>query len=364
LGLDQLFVFCEQEDCGKKQFDRQGDSVIYPVHPDQGDLEARVEQGVLDLAARSDTPVYYLLELGENPLSGMVLIKLMEHLVDRLRCLNPEVSPLHPEAFDVARHNPWKITDNQFFSLLEKGNYQGLLRVLNQNGNTRSLTYVVSQLIQIRNFNFSPETQKFINTCLARISIFPQLSVYRPCLNEMKLLIERRQIPFIKALYANCKLEYGQADFVDFLVRFLRLLEELVIFALGWDENSTGQLVNRRDRPTKAEFPPVKELTQLLAIFRNCPEITAKYPRFRQFILSPALMKLVQLKHQTIGGHGYQGVSGEVLKGLYPGELLADLSEAMDDLGIEAEPDYNEVLHSFLVAEYQRAVQGKVSRHL
>lgn len=356
----QLFLICEvmSEDIEiqiPKNLSEDPSVFLYQLKLNQNlqGMKTKLEELVscIILKTEGQKEVFFPLAEAESPVPTIFLIKLAEALPDKLHCLAGEKVD---QVYDFAEQIDRPVCDRLFYTYLETCNYPAILALVRQGCLPRNLSAQVNRMVRFRNFFFREEVYLLISSNIKNIARYPELAGYTDVLEEMLGLTQKQQIPIIKALYFNCRLEFQQADFIDFLVRYLRLLEELLVYGLGWDQDGQGRMIHRiGPKAGKSISLKNKGLEDLRKEFNSELSYISKHQLFYQYINSPKVQALIDMRHLSVAGHGYHGVSTEVLSSVYEGDIILDLHRAIESLGLNVDIDYFEVLNSFLLAEYR-----------
>ncbi|MEY4480312.1 MAG: hypothetical protein RLZZ267_990 [Bacillota bacterium] len=164
---------------------------------------------------------------------------------------------------------------------------------------------------------------------------------------QMLVLEEKEQRAFIYYLYSLAQLFDEREAMVDFIVVFFRLVEELLLFAIGWDVDGQQKLrESRYRRPIMlnegeriATFAVFKRVLQgyvqrAIKQGRTSDLEMALCAELYDLIQSVEVANVLELRHEGVSGHGFADLSRdhvlEISGGVEPLERIRPLMEKFE----------------------------------
>lgn len=171
----------------------------------------------------------------------------------------------------------------------------------------------------------------------------------------MKGLVNSKQQPFIYFLQNYCKQLYKTEEFVDFIVLYYRLAEELLLYAMGWDVDD-GNHYSIRPNAKKSiplEQPISRHFNSYLKIvLRKAKEQPGNqyYQHLVKDFTQDWLIDLIDLRHEGVGGHGFRHYSKRLFEAIVSGNPIEKMNELLEQYGLKTEQDLFELLQKAILA--------------
>ncbi|WP_042454307.1 hypothetical protein [Neobacillus dielmonensis] len=194
---------------------------------------------------------------------------------------------------------------------------------------------------------------------------------------------DQEQRPFIALLHNYAEFLYEQDDVIDFIVLYYRLVEETLLFALGWDHDKRGQFVYREDSNYKLVLPKwrltkhyhrynqaLQEYIRMLEEKKQvriqaghqvgCEKLSDEEAYFVHLYLAlreKGIVKCIEFRHEGISGHGFADLSKKELEILCGGKTpLEILNPLLERLGLKPEYSIFNLLNKGVLALLQEKV--------
>ena len=159
-------------------------------------------------------------------------------------------------------------------------------------------------------------------------------------LHRMKGLVKGNQVAFLYFLQSYVKQLYESNDLVDFIVMYYRLVEELLLYAMGWNATNSNRYFVRNNVAKHIAITdvPSRHFRSYLRIVKR--EVTEKPNAFNQKLLqdfsAPWLRNMIDLRHEGVSGHGFQYFTKELFEQVCEGNPVERLEKLMKDYDIQA----------------------------
>lgn len=147
-------------------------------------------------------------------------------------------------------------------------------------------------------------------------------------------LVEQNEQELLKELFWNAQVKYIQKNYVDFLLRFFRLIEEVLLQEVlsvikieytehKWDKAFSKYLTNNeqlknwldeKEIKYKSENPSSRLLKEILYYFSitNPPQYSDS-----DYNIVSMSYELQQLRNKSIGAHGFESLDEKQIKSIY-----------------------------------------------
>jgi hypothetical protein len=139
---------------------------------------------------------------------------------------------------------------------------------------------------------------------------------------DMLVLERREQRAFIQYLYSLAQLYDEREMMVDFVVVYFRLVEELMLYTMGWDVDGQQRLV-----PGKYRKPMRLREGERIATFAVFRRILAQRDpgdaaadAVWATITRPEVADVLELRHEGVSGHGFADLSRDRVLALSGGK--------------------------------------------
>jgi hypothetical protein len=163
-----------------------------------------------------------------------------------------------------------------------------------------------------------------------------------------------RQAQLMVELYFNLRLKYRSGEYVDFLSRLFRLHEAVLRYLFEQEASIStdkgGEKTFRdyiRARPPLQDFldkhkleywPTTRVLAAILDFWVTREQKGPQYGPVHRWI--QRLEKLSDLRHKSIGAHGYLGISQqEITERWNSASVVEDLAKVLGHVGLTLEDD-------------------------
>ncbi len=201
-------------------------------------------------------------------------------------------------------------------------------------------------------------------------------NIFGSLISELEKIESGDYLSLILELFHNMRIKYLRQEFVDFLGRIYRFEEgvlryiietelgvttkkekssESLTLARYIEENSElSDFIRSQKTPdgeavdaSKHGLPRFNACLNYLIVEKGKDEYKAVYEIFRKFI------QLINIRNKSIIGHGFEGVSEEIIKENYGGDVLEDLKSVVSLIlkksGQESEIDPFEKINRILI---------------
>lgn len=140
--------------------------------------------------------------------------------------------------------------------------------------------------------------------------------------------VSQNESSLLRELYINAKIHYGQAAYVDFLLRFFRIIEEIArttaVGHIGLAEFNHKEWADElKKRLSLAEFAALKAYLQSVKVGKDeltyLSPTTATFQAINHFYQNPiadfidTMLPLSQLRNKSIGAHDFEPVSKDLI---------------------------------------------------
>lgn len=192
-----------------------------------------------------------------------------------------------------------------------------------------------------------------------------QLYEYVEYVENMRGLIYCKQNAIIPFLYHQMMRYYEEHNYIDFIVRHYRLLEELLIFALGWDIGNNGKFLLRHQN---AYTPWPIKLHKNQNTYRNLAKEYQEmcqrqmvYPKLLEYINHPDVAELIEMRHESIGGHGFEEIThADIERRFTRHDFAQTLKSVIEQFGVPIQYSYYEILNHIILLEVEEYVEQKI----
>lgn len=179
--------------------------------------------------------------------------------------------------------------------------------------------------------------------------------------NVMKGLVDSKQRAFIYFLQNYCKQLYKTEEFVDFIVLYYRLAEELLLYSMGWDVDNSNHYRVRPNAKKSVPFerPVSRHFNSYLKIVLRKAEEQPKnkyYQHLLEDFTQEWLIHLIDLRHEGISGHGFRHYSKRLLEAIASGNPIEKMDELLDKYGMKTEHDLFELLQKAILAQARKSL--------
>jgi len=194
--------------------------------------------------------------------------------------------------------------------------------------------------------------------------------------SDLQKVKSKDYVSLIAELFYNMRIKYLRQEFVDFLGRIYRFEEGVLRYIIETEldvttkkekssksltlaryieENSELSDLIRSQKtpegeavdPSKHGLPRFNACLNYLIVEKGKDEYKKVYEIFRKFV------QLINIRNESIIGHGFKGVSEEIIKENYDGDVLEDLkavvSLVLEKSGRESESDPFERINRILI---------------
>ncbi|BCC09533.1 MULTISPECIES: hypothetical protein [Bacillus cereus group] len=203
---------------------------------------------------------------------------------------------------------------------------------------------------------------------------------------EMKKLKQREQKAFLSFLYDFAHMHYEEDRLIDFIVLYYRLVEELLLYGIGWDVNR-DQFMIRKDASHTLRIPHwritrhlhsyIKVLKDEIRQIENRHRIkirrdknVATFSRFMEreryflqlyyFFYDKKLEELLHFRHEGVSGHGFEDFTKDQFEALCDGESpLAHITPMMERLKVKPEFSLFELVEKAVLGLVNKKVDEK-----
>jgi len=335
----------------------------FPLKNDSLEANIKEVEALLDRLVKKDDKVTILMDEGQNPLlQASIHYGLMRYHNQVLIKYSHEHTDLVSFKLDV---------EEQLYHhsqhLVHSGDYKGASTLLKGKVEDRRVFQLLDfaqGLLSLELHYSHPQNRDlyFTTLCdvLKEISIEWEEEVHY--VQTMKKLERQDQTAFIYYLQNYASELYRENDLVDFIVLFYRLAEECLLYAMGWDvddrnnqffirKNSVNyiplaevgrhfsqfhKLVERRYTPLKKKYNfgyfSTNHSIDLIGIPDHDLYICKLYQNFSQ----SWLLKLLDLRHEGVSGHGFADFSRELFEEICEGSPVEKMEELLKEWNILA----------------------------
>lgn len=178
----------------------------------------------------------------------------------------------------------------------------------------------------------------------------PMLDLY---LRQMKRMIKGDQVAFLYYLQSYVSQLYKSNDLIDFIVMYYRLVEELLLYAMGWDATNENHYFVRKNvkNHIREVDSPSRHFQSYLRIVKK--EASQKPNAYNQKLLQDFsqdwLVNMINLRHDGIGGHGFQFYTKQLFESVCEGNPLDKLEILLQDYDIQAPYSLFELIQTAIV---------------
>ncbi|WP_394186768.1 hypothetical protein [Metabacillus halosaccharovorans] len=276
----------------------------------------------------------------------------------------------------------------QISELIYSGNYHSAKVLFSEKvGHSRVLNELLQFGQQLFVLDFSYQSSQGVQN---PIELLKQILTISKNVNseELKYLeglinTPNKQESFIALLHNYASFLYEQNDMIDFIVLYYRLVEETLLYALGWDINERNYLKYREGAIYNLDFPTwrltkhyhryAQALEQYISKIEKKKQITIdqKRQRFENLTSSEAyfasiwldfkengIQECIDFRHEGVSGHGFADLTKieleEKCNGQPPLHLLDSL---LTNLDLKPSHSIFELLNKGIIAMLQEEVQ-------
>ena len=276
-------------------------------------------------------------ELGNNPFS--ILTQGLEKALGDLK----KVFPLSSRQVQKETVFEEDLNEYQYYALLNLVTHGKLPPKLQQ-----PLEFAISLMLG----------SLTVDKCHDMRNLFDHFAQFRnqPTLLALFIpLAKGNQVSFINYLFAQLHVFLSRHDYGELLIRVYRLMEELMIYFLGYDvDKETTRLVIRhrvepRIRVERHTFSGLIEAMEQAA--KSEPESAFFFTVKEKWWLG-----ISDLYRHSIVGHGSEAITKEHLEAILSisvPEMIERLRRVMRSLGIQVFPNYFDLINEFIAWRYQ-----------
>ena len=239
--------------------------------------------------------------------------------------------------------------------LAGKFDYALLCDHLNSNKENEKFIYILSQYAQHR-LCFDTLTAISIAKQGAGEFLSRDRNMFEDFLVDLENIEQKDYVSLISELYYNMTVKYSRKEFVDFLGRIYRFKEAVLRYLFEFNTGISTDIDKKTGKQTDF-FKFIEGNTELQQFVAS-----QKTPQGEQINISnfsiPLLMAclkyfankksntsyqeiygilqkfniLIALRNKSIVGHGFEGVSEEIIKNKYDSDILDDLNTIIDKI--------------------------------
>lgn len=239
--------------------------------------------------------------------------------------------------------------------LASKFDYALLCDHLDSNKENERFIYILSQYAQHR-LCFDTSTAISFAKQGAGEFLSRDRNIFEDFLIDLEKIGQRDHVSLISELYHNMTVKYFRKEFVDFLGRIYRFKEAVLRYLFEINTGVSTDIDKRTGKQTEFfKFIEKKsELRQVLASEKTpqgskinessfgIPLLMACLKYFAVKTSDTSYQKiyeilekldiLIALRNKSIVGHGFEGVSEEIVRNKYHGDILDDLKIIIDKI--------------------------------
>ncbi|MGX6443608.1 hypothetical protein ACWM35_10380 [Neobacillus sp. K501] len=389
--LQEVYVICtsfeEERMCQKYKMDSLSLNTFVISHEQDVLSQSGKLKNFLDSSIHGDDQVFLLLENHTKPVN---------HLLTHL-CAATFQKQIYYLSEDDYRITNFGYTQQEEISmdliqhvqeLIYSGNYHSAQVFLKEKaGNSPR----INQLLQLGNqlffLDFNNQNMQREQTpleLLYEILITHNIAEagelkYLEALKEST----KKQETFIQLLHNYASFLYELNDIIDFIVLYYRLVEESLLYALGWDINEYNEFVYRDDAIYQLDFPNWRltkhyhrynqALQQYILTIEKNKQLTISHRKqgfeklstreayFADIYLAfteKGISSCIDFRHEGVSGHGFADLTKTELEercnGSTPIQILNDILKSL-----QLKPCYSifELLNKAIMALLQEEVQ-------
>ncbi len=181
-------------------------------------------------------------------------------------------------------------------------------------------------------------------------------AVSGPSLHDLLIpLAEGKQTSFINYLYAQIEVYDRQHDYGELMIRVYRLMEELMIYFLGYDVNSTTLQLQPRTNAKPRVIVKSHTFSGLMETLQRAAEVSPHHD-FYGFTKESWWNGVAEVHRHSIVGHGIEAITKEHIEDalhLTLPELRDKLVQVMRLVGISLKPNYFDQLNGLILWKYR-----------
>jgi len=268
-----------------------------------------------------------------------------------------------------------------FLHLANNYDYASLCEHLDEKKETERFIHRLSEYAQHRLY-FDTGTARSIARKAAGEFLSHQRNIFEGLNIDLERIEKRDYISLIIELFHNLKIKYSREEYVDFAGRIFRF-QEAVLRYLVESELGLSTEIDKRTGTQTAFFQGIEsrpDLKEFIASEKTPYGEPINYKRFGIPILMACLKYLitreektsyqpvyeilqklnsiVELRNRSILGHGFEGISKQILENTYDGPILEDLKTLLETCGIRIIENPFDKVNKILQREIQRLDQS------
>ncbi len=239
--------------------------------------------------------------------------------------------------------------------LADKFYYALLCDHLDSNKENEKLIFILSQYAQHR---LCFDTSTAISIAKQGVGEFlsKDRNMFEDFIVDLEKIGQKDHVSLISELYYNMTVKYSQKEFVDFLGRIYRFKEAVLRYLFEDNTGVSTDIDGKTGKPT-VFFNFIEENTELrdfvtsektpqgsqinlssfgIPLLKACLKYFANKKSDTSYQeIYEILQKfdiLITLRNKSIVGHGFEGVSEEIVRSKYNGDILDDLKLIIDKI--------------------------------
>jgi hypothetical protein len=303
-----------------------------------------------------ETTVYLQLSTGVRSLQHMLAHELSQLNVKELIFFSGNGNSVDKNGYYAISANEY-LSDEKIYhhvrDLVLSGNFKSAANLISKNSTSESILTLLAfgyDLFRLNIKKHNGKTDPFdtLHAILAKHS--PEKSELQ-FIQEMKLLRREGQKQFIIYLYDVSNFYFEQNRLIDFSVIYYRLVEEFLLYALGWDvkrkeltvrrnrkfglalpRKDIGLYLHKYEKELRIEIRKINDRHNI-TIRRDKPEVLKSlsgeekiYAQLYFLFKNKNFTNLLDLRNDGVGGHGFEDFTKEKFieyaNGVTPNEFL------------------------------------------
>lgn len=259
-----------------------------------------------------------------------------------------------------------ELNDEQLLQIahehLEQYNAKAILDLFPQVRIPGSIQKLVSLYDKIHTLSFTKGDRQLFAEVI-ELQRTHHLNGESPGIERWQGLLDGKQEVFIPFLYHQMIRFFHEHNYIDYLVRHYRLIEELFIFALGWDINRTGVPIIKRANAWRPLLPREKLLHRHLETeFIKMVKKQNKGNRLYDYLQIRNVRLLIKLRHEGVGGHGFKEIDRDVIDQIFrENDLHLELAQIITEYGLMIGTSPYEQLSKLILLEIESYLQNQMN---
>ncbi|OZM56256.1 hypothetical protein CIB95_12595 [Lottiidibacillus patelloidae] len=334
---------------------------IIRLNKDFQSVIQQIEQ-MLSKIISPDSTIYLDLSNGNRTFQHMIAHELSQQNINDLILFSRNEKELSEKSrgFYAIAANDY-LSDEKIYhhvkDFVVSGNFKSAKKIINNKwGNER-----FSELLDFGNglFQLDVFKGKYFEVLFDVLSNHGAFEKELEFIEEMKQLLRKDQRQFIYFLYDLSNFYFEENRLIDFSVIYYRLIEEFLLFALGWDikkkqlrirsnrkfgldlpKDEIGQYLHKYEKELRNHLKHI-QTKHNIKIRKDRPEVISSlkgeekiYAQLYFLFKDKDFNRLLDLRHNGVGGHGFEDLTKEeyieLSKGVTPNEFIKPYLDMFD----------------------------------